>query len=169
MAHTARGSIAELLQTIDGGTKLSPKELDARLRFIYQQVGELLDRQAKVRSDYEARIGELEDFIQNGPKDGPERDRPAAYSKLMDVLSRAYDQAADGKGKDRHVKTDGQRFEDQPICTLQRIFGTGYAFGQASKKAEESTRLPRDRAVAELLGAINYLAAAVIVREESEE
>lgn len=91
-----------------------------------------------------------------------------AYVSLQRVLARAYAQAADGKGKDRHVKTAGQRFEDQPICTLQRIFGTGYAFGQASKKAEESTRLPRDRAVAELLGAINYLAAAVIVLEEGD-
>lgn len=97
-------------------------------------------------------------YMQNDP----------AYASLHSVLARAYSQAAEGKGKDRHVKTDGQRFEDQPICTLQRIYGTGYAFGQASKKAEESTRLPRDRAVAELLGAINYLAAAVIVLEEGD-
>lgn len=98
--------------------------------------------------------------------------RPAepdpAYASLHRVLARAYNQAATGKGAERHVRSDKQRFDDQPICTLQRIYGTGYAFGQASKKAEESTRLPRDRAVAELLGAINYLAAAVIVLEEGD-
>lgn len=92
-----------------------------------------------------------------------------AYTRLADVLERAFDQASGGKGKDRHVKAEGQAFDDQPICSLQRIYGNGYAFGQVGKKMEESMRMPKDAAVAELLGAINYLAAAVIVREEQDE
>jgi hypothetical protein len=37
------------------------------------------------------------------------------------------------------------------------------------KKAQESTRLPPDRAKAELLGAINYLAAAYLLLDVSAE
>ena len=37
---------------------------------------------------------------------------------------------------------------------------------QAIKKVQESTRLDRDKAVFELLGAINYLAGAVIHLEK---
>ncbi|MBA1147400.1 hypothetical protein H0Z60_10065 [Ectothiorhodospiraceae bacterium WFHF3C12] len=86
-------------------------------------------------------------------------DKPG-YSRLAYVLERAYQQAAEGKGSDRHSK--GQPFHEQPIVTLQGLYGTGYAFGQVGKKMEEAQRLPADAAVAELLGAINYLAAAVI-------
>lgn len=87
------------------------------------------------------------------------------YEKLSDVLNRAYDQAAKGKGSDRH--STGQAFESQPIVALQRLYGPGYAYGQVGKKMEEAQRLPRDRAIAELLGGINYLAAAIIYLEES--
>jgi hypothetical protein len=41
----------------------------------------------------------------------------------------------------------------------------GLSLIQAMKKAQESTRLPPDRAKAELLGAINYLAAAYLLLE----
>lgn len=47
--------------------------------------------------------------------------------------------------------------------------GLGYPLGQAVKKIYESQRLPtKQPAIAELLGAINYIAAAVIVLEEKE-
>lgn len=93
-------------------------------------------------------------------------DNPA-YGSLASVLSRAYEQASGGKGKDRHQQSDGQYFEDQPICTISRTLGSidGNLF-QVNKKGEEARRLPKDKAVAELLGAINYLAAAVILVEE---
>ena len=91
-----------------------------------------------------------------------------AYDKLRHVLGEAYDQAAVGKGRDRHVKHGAQAFEDQPICSMQRIYGSGYAFGQAGKKMEESMRMDTKAAVAELYGAINYIAAAIIVLEEGE-
>jgi len=63
-------------------------------------------------------------------------------------------------------KTPETPFDRQPICEIARMVGPGYCLGQAMKKAQESARLPRDRAEAELLGAINYLAAAVIVLRE---
>jgi hypothetical protein len=44
-----------------------------------------------------------------------------------------------------------------------------FEIGQACKKALESARLSPEKAVAELLGAINYLAAAVILREREHE
>lgn len=85
------------------------------------------------------------------------------YQCLASVLVRAHAQAASGKGSERHAT--GQPFEDQPMQQLIKLYGPGFALGQAAKKAQESQRLPRDRAVAELLGAINYLAGAVIALE----
>jgi hypothetical protein len=85
------------------------------------------------------------------------------YSSLARVLGRAFDQAANGKGKERHA---GELpFDKQPMQTLCGLYGVGFALGQAAKKTQEAQRLPRDRAVAELLGAINYLAGAVIFLE----
>jgi len=77
------------------------------------------------------------------------------------------DQAAVGKGKERHAEP-GVPFVEQPIVTEGLEQGTnGFQIGQARKKALESMRLPtRERQVAELLGAINYLAAAIIVLEK---
>lgn len=84
----------------------------------------------------------------------------------MSVLVDAYTQASNGKGKDRHQKDD-EPFEDQPICMFARRVGLGYPFGQAMKKIDEAARMEPEAAVHELLGAINYLAAAVIVLRES--
>ncbi len=90
------------------------------------------------------------------------------YLELERVLAEAVAQAAEGKGKERHA-VEGERFEHQQICQLGRWMGShqGPVF-QACKKALESTRLPPDRAKAELLGAINYLAAAVLLVEEQD-
>lgn len=86
------------------------------------------------------------------------------YGSLAKVLERALAQAESGKGKERHGTADP--FEQQSICRIGHTLGSNhFELGQAIKKAEESVRLPRDRAVAELLGAINYLAAAVLVLE----
>lgn len=82
------------------------------------------------------------------------------YELLAAVLSDAFDQAAHGKGKDRHA--DNLPFERQPMQTIAALVGGGFLLGQAIKKAQESRRLPYERARAELLGAINYLAGAVI-------
>lgn len=85
------------------------------------------------------------------------------YERLAAVLDQALEQAQAGKGKERHAS--GEPFEDQPIVQLGEWMAgsTVYDVGQASKKAIESTRLKPAHARHELLGAINYLAAAVIV------
>lgn len=88
------------------------------------------------------------------------------YDKLAEVLSRAFAQAAVGKGKERHAR--GEPFHEQVICIGARKFGVGSLLFQAFKKSEESQRLEKDAAVRELLGAIVYLAAAVIVTEEQK-
>lgn len=87
------------------------------------------------------------------------------YESLGRVLQSAHDQAAKGKGIKRHSK-DGEPFDRQKICEITRRVGLGYPLGQAIKKAEESIVLGGSRGVAEVLGAINYLAAAVIIMEE---
>lgn len=89
-----------------------------------------------------------------------------AYTPLQVVLDDAYEQAATGKGQDRHVVA-GEPFEGQLICSLERR-GHTYNTGQAVKKIDESLRLPPGPARAELLGAINYLAARIIVLKEME-
>ena len=87
------------------------------------------------------------------------------YALLELVLDRALAQASGGKGKERHA-VDGEPFERQQICEITRRLGHGFSRGQAVKKIYEAQRLPADRAVAELLGAINYIAASIIVLEE---
>lgn len=88
------------------------------------------------------------------------------YEKLEAVLVRAYNQAARGKGKERHA--NDLPFHEQPMQSLIRAHGIGFATGQACKKAEESLGLSPDHAIAELLGAINYLAGAVIAIESRQ-
>ncbi len=87
------------------------------------------------------------------------------YESLHRVLMEALSSAQDGKGKERHAH-DGERFEEQQIVKLGEWMGSShFEIGQACKKSIESTRLPPERAKLELLGAINYLAAAVLVLE----
>ena len=82
------------------------------------------------------------------------------FESLRDVLDAAYHQAAHGKGQERHG--GGLPFTEQPIFSLIRDHGVGFATGQAAKKLAESHRLPPDAARRELLGAIVYAAAAYI-------
>tara|TARA_R110000772_G_scaffold51809_4_gene118868 strand:+ start:1008 stop:1358 length:351 start_codon:yes stop_codon:yes gene_type:complete len=92
------------------------------------------------------------------------------YVELERVLNLAVDQAANGKGKERHAITQGvfRPFHEQPICSIGRMAGVGYTIGQAMKKGHEACELPRDRALTEILGAINYLAASYILIEEKK-
>ena len=91
------------------------------------------------------------------------------YEKLGCILATALEQAQNGKGNARHQIGDTP-FVKQPICELGRLYGTGYNFGQAAKKAHETNQLgSKEAKVAELLGSIVYLAAAVIlIQEESD-
>lgn len=94
------------------------------------------------------------------------RDLP--YSRLLGVLIDALEQARDGKGKERHA-SENESFERQKICEITRRLGLGYPLGQATKKIYESQRLGGQAGVDELLGAINYISAAVIVMRENIE
>lgn len=90
----------------------------------------------------------------------------SSYSSLKRVLDMAYDQASSGKGKERHANNDS--FESQPICQIPRYQGSiDFVTGQAIKKCLEVTKLPTvDAKIRELLGAINYIAAGIIVLQE---
>ena len=91
------------------------------------------------------------------------------YRALHDVLLQAVEQAQDGKGKERHAR-DGQPFDVQLIVRLGEELGSTHGeIFQVCKKSIESARLPYERARAELLGAINYAAAAVIVLDRLHE
>lgn len=94
-------------------------------------------------------------------------ERVEGYDSLGDVLARAYEQAALGKGAERHGKD--KPFDDQPMQHLIELYGHGFALGQAGKKMQEALRLPHDAAIRELLGAINYIAGAVIHMENNRE
>lgn len=90
------------------------------------------------------------------------------YQPLAEILALALEQAQNGKGNERH-QVGKTPFIEQPICALGRLYGVGYNFGQASKKAHETQQLTSTKAKqAELLGAINYLAAAYLVLSEQE-
>lgn len=92
----------------------------------------------------------------------------SGYETLGSVLALALEQAQNGKGNERH-QVGGAPFSKQPICELARLYGVGYNFGQSAKKAHETQQLNTLKAKqAELLGAINYLAAAYIVLSEQE-
>ena len=92
--------------------------------------------------------------------DGPSPVDPEGFESLRAALEMAFDQAARGKGVARH---GGQRcFSQQPMQTLIDLYGLGFAFGQAGKKCEESQRLPREKAITEIAGAIVYLAGAIV-------
>lgn len=83
------------------------------------------------------------------------------YDSLAGVLLMAFNQASAGKGRERHA--NGLPFDQQPMTAINELLGSsdGYVY-QAIKKAVEAKRLPPARAIAELLGAINYLAGAVL-------
>jgi hypothetical protein len=92
------------------------------------------------------------------------------YAPLKRVLMTAYNHAAVGKGRERHG--NGGDFLTQDIMAIARVHGIGFQTGQAEKKVREShgmiDRGDYRAARAELLGAINYLAAAYILMEETE-
>ena len=86
------------------------------------------------------------------------------YESLAAVLQRAYDQAASGKGAERHACS--RPFTEQPMQSISDLLGshTGLLY-QAMKKIQESERMDIDAAIRELLGAINYVAGAIIFLE----
>lgn len=88
------------------------------------------------------------------------------YCKLEDVLQRAFNQASKGKGKERHG--GDLPFGDQPMQIISELLKSerGLLF-QAMKKIVESQRLDEDASIEELLGAIVYIAGAIIYKEQN--
>lgn len=102
---------------------------------------------------------------------------PEGYGPLALVLEDALKQAAEGKGRDRHAASGpGARaghtppFMDQPMMAITRMVGLGFPLGQAQKKAQEAAlmaaRGQAEAATAEILGAIVFLAGAVLALED---
>lgn len=96
------------------------------------------------------------------------------YKALASILHLAYDQAATGKGSDRHSQGPlGFRpWEEQPILANARQVGPGGPAQQIMKKAQESTTMANNRnyqgAKNEALGVIVYAAALYKLYEEME-
>lgn len=88
------------------------------------------------------------------------------YEELSRILEAAYDQSANGKGKERHA--DGEPWDEQPIIAIGRRH-RGFCLGQAEKKMLESGRLPKEMRIRELLGAIVYIAAEIKIVESEPE
>ena len=93
------------------------------------------------------------------------------YDSLRAIYDQALEQAQGGKGLERHA--NGLPFDQQPICQGGRRFGVGCLIYQAWKKSHETPVLlamdnGKERAVRELLGVINYAAAAIIVLQEDK-
>ena len=88
------------------------------------------------------------------------------YDILRKILDEAYDQAATGKGKERHA--NGKPWDEQPIAEIGRMVGTGFNTGQAIKKLQESSRMEGETAVRELLGSIVYAASAIMLIREGQ-
>ena len=94
------------------------------------------------------------------------------YESLQLVLKLAYEQAAQGKGKERHA--GGRVFDNQPIMTIPStmggIAGLGGLAYQVNKKTTEAVNMAVrgqiDAAQREFLGAINYLAAAYLYADQ---
>jgi hypothetical protein len=91
-----------------------------------------------------------------------------SLTRLTRILVDAYDQAAKGKGKERHA--GGRPWTDQPIFLTPKLLGCGaFNLGQAVKKLCELQNLPHKMACAEALGAIVYLASAIVLVDESAD
>lgn len=92
------------------------------------------------------------------------------YEPLASILQEALDQAQTGKGKERHA-TD-EPFAQQEICNGARLCGLGAMAFQVRKKILEAVRLIERNGVEagapDILGAINYAAAMLIVAREQK-
>lgn len=89
------------------------------------------------------------------------------YDALLAILMDAYNQAVHGKGADRHGA--GLNFEDQDMLNIMDQHGsTDSATGQAMKKILEARRMKsKNKAREELLGAIVYIAGAILWKDRT--
>lgn len=87
--------------------------------------------------------------------------------RLENVFEEALDQVNQGKGNERHG--NGQDFMQQPWVGITKTHGVGFLTGQAQKKIMEAVANKEDTNYLwykrEILGAINYLAMALLYEE----
>lgn len=98
---------------------------------------------------------------------------PDGYMELALTLIDAFNQAARGKGEERHA--NGRPFNDQPIMQIPRLQGniSGLVY-QIAKKANEADLMHErgagNPAIREFYGVINYAAAAIMqIKEQGGE
>ena len=90
------------------------------------------------------------------------------YRTLFAVLFDAQKRAQWGKGRSRHGA--GRPFQEQPIVSLCRLYGSGFAMGQVAKKMQEAQEMADpEQARSELLDAIVYLAGAALYLDQEAE
>lgn len=83
------------------------------------------------------------------------------YESLRGVLDEAFQQAASGKGSERHG--NGLPFDQQPMQVISDLLDSdAFMVGQAFKKAQEAMRMEPAVARREYLGAIVYLAGVIV-------
>lgn len=83
------------------------------------------------------------------------------YDSLRGVLDEAFQQAASGKGAERHG--NGLPFDEQPMQVISDLLDSdAFMVGQAFKKAQEAMRMEPAAARREYLGAIVYLAGVIV-------
>lgn len=112
------------------------------------------------------------DFLDDGEESKAENPTcfvKNGYEPLFITLVDALNQAQSGKGVKCHARKD-EPFLDQKIMEISRRVGLGGPAFQVVKKTEESLRsMDNDnpeRAIEDLLGAINYAAAMILLIEE---
>lgn len=88
------------------------------------------------------------------------------YDSLHDIHHEALDQAQSGKGKQRHVHGEPQRFEEQLMLFIENL-GLSFCEGQAVKKIVEAHfQKNTELATCDLLGSINYTAGNIYSRRK---
>ncbi|MCE8012914.1 hypothetical protein [Billgrantia desiderata] len=94
------------------------------------------------------------------------RDAEHPYHALASALLLAYEQAAFGKGKERHA--NDLPFTEQRMQTICRDLRSTHGMTyQVAKKAVECERMERPAKVRELCGAIVYAAGAIVFEQRT--
>lgn len=85
------------------------------------------------------------------------------YEDLFGILAEAHDQAAHGKGKERHAG-DGIPFKGQRMQSISTLIDSpdGLVYQAIKKLTEGMTFEEPERRDKELLGAINYIAGIIL-------
>ena len=171
-----RGEVPEKLHFL--GQHL--EKVDTGVFIIRDDAGRVIGRRELFREMHpeKVRVFSKQESKKEAPKEEPVEegcrratvDVVKGYEPLFGVLMDALKQASGGKGKERHA--NGLPFLDQPIMTIADGHGMGFLTGQATKKLQESHKLlelrGKDAAVAEMLGAIVYTAAAILHLQSQE-